>query len=377
MKKFTLPHYAPPLLLIAAFAGLLLLGSLLSDSRQPSQDQVQAKFPQPIPPLAKPLEPTEVPPIASPVDPSTIHYEDYLRASCRLRGGGSGGSGTCFGIDSRYVYVLTCRHVVGNIKKFKVEFWIDGRITGKYDGAVSRVLKVDAAVILIPVGDFKEGELPFAIPISPTPPTMDSKVIVSVGSPALRWQSLFEGQITGLSGLTRYGTESLEFIPAPTGGQSGAGIIQDGRIVGVLWGSSDKSGKSASGRGYAVNSKDLQSLTKAENLYFMATWCGFCDQMKPVLQAVKKNGYSIRTVDYDFNVALAKLYGVTSLPSYVNHSGEVMSGVQTAKKLSEFYDLTEVPPPAPEPEFVPPREVPPPAYRSPPQKPRQRWRLFQ
>lgn len=329
---------------------------------------------------SQPEEPITAPLISSPVDLSTIHYEDYLRASCRLRGGGSGGSGTCFGIDSRYVYVLTCRHVVGQTKNFKVEFWIDGRITGKYDGVVSKVLEVDAAVVLIPIDAFKEGELPLAIPISPIAPSMDSKVIVSVGSPALRWQSLFEGRIIGFNGSTRYGKKSMEFVPAPTGGQSGAGIIQDGRIVGVLWGSTDKTGKSANGRGYAVNSQDLQSLIKVENLFFTAEWCRFCVQMKPVLQVLKEDGYSIRTVDYDLNKALAKMHGITGLPAYVNHDGEVMVGVRAIEELSEFYDLVKAPPPSPESDFPPgyyaPKKKPPAPHYKPPRKPRRPWRLF-
>ena len=283
----------------------------------------------------------EIPLRYSPVDSTKIPYSNYLRAACRLRGGGSGGSGTCFKIDDRYVYVLTCRHVAQKTKNFNVEFWINGRISGKYKGVVSKVLKADAAVIIIPVESFSEGKLPFAIPISPVSPKVDSRVIVSVGSPNLRWQSLFEGHITKLGGSTRYGKENVIFAPAPAGGQSGAGIIQDGMIVGVLWGSTDKSGKQKDGRGYAVNCEDLKSLLWAENLYFTADWCVYCREMKGTVQWLIESGYNIRVIDYDYNVALAKMHGVTGLPAFVNHSGEVISGLRTTDELYEFYDLKE------------------------------------
>ena len=283
----------------------------------------------------------EIPLKFSPVDSSKIPYSNYLRAACRLKGGGSGGSGTCFKIDDRYVYVLTCRHVTGTTKNFDVEFWINGRISGKYKGVVSKVLKADAAVIIIPVESFPEGKLPFAIPISPLSPKVDSKVVVSVGSPNLRWQSLFEGHITKLGGSTRYGKDNVVFKPAPAGGQSGAGIIQDGMIVGVLWGSTDKTGKQKDGRGYAVNCEDLKTLLWAENLYFTANWCVYCEGMKSVIKELAENGYNIRVVNYDYNVALAKMYGVTGLPSFINYSGEVISGIRTMDELSEFYNLNE------------------------------------
>ena len=283
----------------------------------------------------------EIPLRYTPVDSTKIPYSNYLRAACRLKGGGSGGSGTCFKIDDRYVYILTCRHVTGTTKNFNVEFWINGRISGKYKGVVSKVLKADAAVIIIPVESFPEGKLPFAIPISPVSPKVDSRVIVSVGSPNLRWQSLFEGHITKLGGSTRYGKDNVVFKPAPAGGQSGAGIIQDSMIVGVLWGSTDKTGKQKDGRGYAVNCEDLVSLIEEENLYFTADWCVYCKEMNGVVQTLTELGYNVRVVNYDYNVALAKMYGVTGLPSFINYSGEVISGLRTTDELLEFYDLIE------------------------------------
>jgi len=273
------------------------------------------------------------PPEWSPVESLDEFSDDYLRATCRVKGGGSGGSGTCYKIDSNYVYVLTARHVVGGAKTFQCEFWINGKITGKYTGEVVRVLDVDAAVIAIPVGAFKDNELPVAIPISRTPPDV-SRPIISVGCPALRWQSLFEGHITEYPGSgTRHGAKSFEFQPPPTGGRSGAGIIQDRKIVGVLWGSTGKSGSGSTGEGYAVNCMDLQGLVEKRGMFFTAGWCTYCQEMKPVIA----NLDGIKVIDCDRNASFAQMLGVNKLPAYVNEAGEVMYGVKTEDELREFY----------------------------------------
>lgn len=311
------------------------------------------------------------PPAGSPVESLDEFSDDYLRAACRIRGGGSGGSGTCFKIDGQYVYVLTARHVVGKTKSFFCEFWIDGRISGKYAGKVIKVLKVDAAVIAIPVSEFKDGKLPVAIPISRTPPDI-SKPIVSVGSPRLRWQKLFEGHITKLhGGKARYGAESFEFFPPPVGGQSGAGIIQDRKIVGILWGTTGK-------KGYAVNCMDLWILTEHNDIFFTADWCTFCEEMVPVVATLD----GIEVIDYDLNSSLAYLYGVTKLPAYVNESGKVLYGVRTERELREFFEAGRKPKVKPKIKEKPNVEQPPDRWIDdpwqpkpiPPQRPRWLWR---
>jgi len=311
------------------------------------------------------------PPAGSPIESLDEFSDDYLRAACRIRGGGSGGSGTCFKIDADYVYVLTARHVVGKTKSFSCEFWIDGKISGKYTGEVVEVLKVDAAVIAIPVEAFKDSEPPVAIPISLTPPDTD-KPIVSVGSPGLRWQKLFEGHITKYpGGKMRYGASSYEFFPPPVGGQSGAGIIQDRKIVGVLWGTTGK-------EGYAVNCMDLQSLTKSTGMFFAADWCTYCQDMEPIVA----NLDGVEIIDYDLNSSLARLHGVTKLPAYVNGAGEVLYGVQAEADLREFYSRLGAPQEKPKVEEKPGVEQAPDRWIDdpwqpkpiPPRRPRWPWR---
>jgi len=259
------------------------------------------------------------------VESKEITCIDYLRSTCRIRGGGSGGSGACFKIDDKYVYVLTCRHVVGKTKTFTIEFWLDGRITGKYTGKIFKILTVDAAVIIIPVDDFKEGELPIAIPISPVGPN-DHAPIISIGCPGLSWQSLWEGHVIKMNEKPK---QSFLFVPPPKGGRSGSAIFQDGLIVGVLWGTDNNS------KGYAVNSADLGNLITTGNLMFSADWCKHCQQMKPVVEAL--DGIDVQVIDYDLNTAFAELYGINSLPAYVNEDGETISGVKSAEELREFY----------------------------------------
>lgn len=285
--------------------------------------------------IIPPSLPQSPPPEWSVVDPSRATCADYLHSACRIRGGGSGGSGACFKIDDQYVYVLTCQHVVGKTKDFKVEFWSDGRITGEYAGQASKwitIPNVDAAVILIPVKDFKEDELPTAIPISTSGPDKNEP-IVSVGCAGLAWQTLFEGHITKMNEKSK---QSFKFVPPPKGGRSGSAIFQDGKIVGVLWGATDKNG-------YAVNCMDLKNLTEPTNLFFTANWCQYCEEMQPVLEMLKKDGIRVQAIDYDLNTAFAELYGIDSLPAYVNTKGETISGVKTAEELRKFYGNPEIP----------------------------------
>lgn len=50
---------------------------------------------------------------------------------------------------------------------------------------------------------------------------------------------------------------------------------------------------------------------------FGATWCGPCQEMKPIEEALRKEGMDIRYVDIDINKPLAKAYGVRGVPCFV------------------------------------------------------------
>ncbi len=61
----------------------------------------------------------------------------------------------------------------------------------------------------------------------------------------------------------------------------------------------------------------LGAQPQGEVLDFSATWCGPCQQMSPLVSRLERQGYPIRKIDFDSNKALARKYGVTSLPTFL------------------------------------------------------------
>lgn len=56
---------------------------------------------------------------------------------------------------------------------------------------------------------------------------------------------------------------------------------------------------------------------QAELIDFTAQWCEPCQQMKPIVEKLHREGLPVRQVDYDENRALANRYRVTGLPTFV------------------------------------------------------------
>ncbi len=77
-----------------------------------------------------------------------------------------------------------------------------------------------------------------------------------------------------------------------------------------------------------------------EVLFFNATWCGPCRQMKPVVSQLRRQGFHLRDVDVDQHRTLAKQYGIHAVPTFVfvEHGQEVkrFSGGTSPERLRKL-----------------------------------------
>jgi hypothetical protein len=153
--------------------------------------------------------------------------DDAFEATCRID---RGGSGCAFEVSRNTVFVLTAAHVVDR-STAQCEFWVRGRCAGSVQGrVVAKDVRVDAAVIAIPVSSFRV--LPKIVPIdvdSPTPPP--GADIVTVGCPKGGWLTAYVGYTV----QTRL-QNHLAFYPPCLEGRSGSAVIErrTGRIIGIL-----------------------------------------------------------------------------------------------------------------------------------------------
>jgi len=51
--------------------------------------------------------------------------------------------------------------------------------------------------------------------------------------------------------------------------------------------------------------------------YFTATWCGPCQQFKPIMQEIANEGHSVQFIDIDSQENLARQYNVRSVPTVI------------------------------------------------------------
>ena len=51
--------------------------------------------------------------------------------------------------------------------------------------------------------------------------------------------------------------------------------------------------------------------------YFSAKWCGPCRTVRPIMQEVASEGYSVQFIDVDEQIAIAEEYKVRAIPVIV------------------------------------------------------------
>lgn len=77
-----------------------------------------------------------------------------------------------------------------------------------------------------------------------------------------------------------------------------------------------------------------------EVLFFNASWCGPCRQMKPIVSQLRRQGYRLRDIDVDKNRSLAQKYGISGIPTFVfiKNGSEVhrFSGGTSADQLRKL-----------------------------------------
>jgi thioredoxin-like negative regulator of GroEL len=88
---------------------------------------------------------------------------------------------------------------------------------------------------------------------------------------------------------------------------------------------------------------------RGEVLFFNASWCGPCRQMKPIVTAMRHDGFRLRDVDVDKNRGLAEKYAIRSVPTFVflENGSEVrrFSGGTSREELQRLCDTPAYHPP--------------------------------
>ena len=71
--------------------------------------------------------------------------------------------------------------------------------------------------------------------------------------------------------------------------------------------------------------------------YFTADWCQPCKKVKPVVEAMKKEGFQFQIIDVDYEQLLAKQFQVKSIPTFILlEDGKELDRVTGAKTRTEL-----------------------------------------
>ncbi|MCG6157343.1 trypsin-like peptidase domain-containing protein [Rubinisphaera margarita] len=103
---------------------------------------------------------------------------------------------------------------------------------------------------------------------------------------------------------------------------------------------------------------NLASAQQAVLYDFSASWCGPCQQMKPIVHKLEREGFPVQVVDIDQNPNLARQYNVSSIPAFVL----VVNGKEVAREVGRTTEgqlrrmLASIPKPAATPS-APPQQM--------------------
>jgi len=162
---------------------------------------------------------------------------EHHKACVDITDGTFGGSGTVIHVDSKTIYVLSCRHVVKKGTAVRVTFtWgmkLSGTVTADGGG------DVDLCLIELP-HKFENWKDIITVPVAAGPPKAGQFVectgygVDGDGGDNLRhWIAKIHGYKEGRK-------QHMILETSCVSGDSGGGVIYGGRLVGVIWGGSER-----------------------------------------------------------------------------------------------------------------------------------------
>ncbi len=77
-------------------------------------------------------------------------------------------------------------------------------------------------------------------------------------------------------------------------------------------------------------------------LYFTAEWCNPCARTRPYAEELISEGYAIKFIDADSEVAMVQNFSIKSIPTFIlindNVETKRMNGAKTKQELIDFIE---------------------------------------
>jgi thioredoxin-like negative regulator of GroEL len=75
-------------------------------------------------------------------------------------------------------------------------------------------------------------------------------------------------------------------------------------------------------------------------LYFTADWCRPCKMVRPIVEDMNKDGFSIQIIDSDIEIELLKKFEIKAVPTFIllidGNETKRIFGAQTRAQLESF-----------------------------------------